>query len=115
MMMQNPDDNVFKDLLGDYAAPVADDGFTQTVMQVIDQDRAREERLRHGFIYGACFIGGVIAATQFSGLMGLVKTWLSRDLSLAQNLSYSSWTIAAIPLVVFTLWCALDQKTTELF
>jgi len=85
MMMQNPDDNLFADMLSDYAAPVADDGFSDTVLNAIETEARKVERIRRFSIYGACFIGGLIAASQLPAFLG------------------------------FVLWAALDRKASDIF
>ena len=118
MMMQTPDDNLFQDLLSDYAAPVADDGFTQSVIAQIDRDTIKTERLRRGLIYSACFIGGTIAATQFPALIkilaGLMPT-LSSPAPLPSVLPISQWAFLTMMLLGFVLWAALDRTVSELF
>jgi len=117
MMMTQPDDNVFQDVLSDYAAPVADDGFTQSIMRGIDAESQRTQNLRRGLIYGACFVGGMIAATQLPGLMTLIG---GLDVALppvpaSSPLPISQWTFVGVTLLGFVLWAALDRKTSEIF
>lgn len=121
-MMTQPDDNLFQDLLADYAAPVSDDGFTDAVMHKLQAETARTERIRRFAIYAACFIGGMIAATQIPTLMGLiagmdvaVPELPSSDALTASPLAFPQWAMISVVLLGFVLWAALDRKTSELF
>jgi len=116
MMMQNPEDNLFRDLLSDYAAPIEDDGFTKSVMRSIEHENpSRSSNLRRGLIFGACVIGGLMAAIQLPGLFRLMGQTFSPDLVSLSSLGQSSWMLGAITVVGLLLICALDQKTSELF
>jgi len=116
-MMTQPDDNLFQDMLADYIAPADDDGFTDTVMQKIQAKAARTERLRKGLIYGACFIGGVIAATQLPAFMTILEdvNVAMPDVSSPSPLPLSQWLLPAAVLLGFVLWAALDRKASEIF
>ena len=114
-MMQNPEDNLFKDLLSDYVAPIADDGFTKSVMRSINAENQYESTLRRGLILGACAIGGLMAAIQLPALFKLIGQTFSPDLASISNIGQSSWMLGGIVAVGVLLICALDQKTSELF
>ncbi len=117
MMMQNPDDNVFQDILSEYAAPVEEDGFTQSVLESIKAESKRIRRIRSVAIYGACFIGGLIAASQFPALMALIGEIDIALPSIPQTgaIPLSQWSWAGIVLLGFVLWAALDRKASEIF
>lgn len=118
MMMQNPDDNLFQDLLSDYAAPVADDGFSHAVLQTIEAQTRKVERIRKVSIYSACFAGGIIAATQIPMLVSLAaKINISLpNLPEAGALPVSQWSvIGGVTLLGFVLWAALDRKVSDIF
>jgi len=117
MMMQTPDDNLFQDLLSDYVAPVAEDGFSDAVLKSIDAEARKVERIRRFSIYGACFVGGVIAASQFPALLSMTaKIKLAAPvLPDAGALPLSLWSWAGIILLGFVLWAALDRKASDLF
>jgi len=123
MMMQNPEDTLFKDLLSDYAAPTPDDGFTQSVMSTIDAETIRTEtikieRLRRGLIYGSSFVGGAIAATQFPALLKIIAGLtpvLPNTAPLPFALPTSHWTFLTMIFLGFVLWAALDRTISELF
>jgi len=115
MMMQNPDDNLFKNLLSDYAAPLEDDGFTQAVMRSANISARHVDNFRRAMIGGACFIGGVIAATQLPALMGLIGKVDVALPAASTDLLISQWALAGIVLLGFVLWAALDRKASDLF
>ena len=114
--MQNPEDKIFQDLLSDYATPLEDAGFTESFMALVEEVDLRHRKLRRGLIFGACSIGGLISALQLPGLIDLIA---GQDFSLGtlpiSGFDQPSWTFGAILLVGFVLFCALDQKTSELF
>ena len=121
MMMQNSDDffsdKLFQDMLADYAAPVEDDGFTQNLVENIEAEAKRVERIRRVSIYGACFTGGVIAAAQLPALAAMAG---SLKLALpampdAGGLPISTFSLAAIIFLGFVLWAALDRQVSEIF
>jgi len=117
MMMQNPDDNLFKDLLSDYAEPVADEGFSDAVLKTIETETRKVDRIRRVSIYGACFVGGAIAASQLPALMimGSKLSFALPSIGEAGALPFSQWSFAGIILLGFVLWAALDRKTSEIF
>ena len=117
MMMQNPGDNLFQDLLSDYAAPVTEDGFSDSVLNAIDTEARKVERIRRFSIYGACFVGGVIAASQFPALMAMTAKikFAAPAMPDASALPLSQWSLAGLVLLGFVLWAALDRKASDLF
>ena len=71
-MMQDPiDDKMFEDLLGDYAAPVDDNGFSAKVMDSLPAVRDTDA-LRTRLISGAGLAGVLIAAFQIPALTKLI-------------------------------------------
>ena len=123
MMMQTPDDKAFRDALSDYAAPIQDDGFTQSVIAQIEKETLKTDRLRRGLIYGACFIGGAIAATQLPAFMKVLSNMSAAvkiDMTVLPStlpalLPVSQLTILMIVFLGFVLWAALDRTSSELF
>jgi len=117
MMMQNPNDNLFQDLLSSYAEPVADDGFSESVLKTIEAETRKVERIRRFSIYGACFVGGVIAASQFPGLLAMTSKikLAAPTIPDAGAIPLSQWSWAGIILLGFVLWAALDRKVSEFF
>jgi len=117
MMMQNLDDNLFQDLLSDYATPVSEDGFSDTVLNKINAEARKVERIRKISIYSACFVGGMSAATQFSSLMGLVSkiSITTPQLSTIDAAAIPVWGFAGIILFGFVLWAVLDRQVFEIF
>ncbi len=73
MMHDNFDDKMFKDLLGDYAAPLAEDGFSHSVMASLPQRDKVENKLRSVFISTGAIIGGGIAAAQIPAVWGYIS------------------------------------------
>jgi len=116
-MMTQPEDNLFQDMLTDYTMPASDDGFTDILMQKIQAEKARAERLRKSLIYGACFIGGVIAATQLPALVTLLGgvDIVVPDVPSPAPLPMSQWAFPIAVLLGFVLWAALDRKASEIF
>lgn len=115
MMMQNSDDTLFADLLSGYSAPVEDDGFTQALMADIKAAERRLESLRRIAICAACFIGGMIAASQLPALGGIIA---NMNLSLPPSpsaLPVSLWTLTGMVLLGLVLWTALDRKASDIF
>jgi len=117
MMMQNPDDNLFQDLLSNYAAPVADDGFSTSVLKTAQAQTRRVERIRRFSIYGACFVGGLIAASQFPALIAMTaKVKLAAPtIPDTGTIPLSQWSWAGLILFGFVLWAALDRKASDIF
>jgi LPXTG-motif cell wall-anchored protein len=117
MMMQNPNDNLFKDLLSDYAAPVTDDGFSASVLKIIEAETRKVERIRRFSIYGACFVGGLIAASQFPELIAMIAKIKIAAPTLPDtgSIPLSQWSWSGIILLGFVLWAALDRKTSDIF
>lgn len=117
MMMQNPDDNLFQDLLSDYAAPVAEDGFSDAVIKSIEAESRKVERIRRFSIYGACFIGGLIAASQIPALVNMTAKIKLAAPALPEtgSIPLSQWSWAGILLLGFVLWAALDRKASDIF
>jgi len=117
MMMQNPDDNLFADMLSDYAAPVADEGFSDMVLNTIQAEARKVERIRRFSIYGACFVGGVIAATQLPALVAMASKikFAIPTVPEASALPFSHWSFIGFVLLGFVLWAALDRKASDIF
>lgn len=116
-MMQTPDDNLFQNMLAEYAAPIADDGFSQNVIASLEAAGKREERIRRVSIYGASFVGGLIAASQFPALLSIVAKVNIALPGLPDGgvMSLSQWSILGVVLLGFVLWAALDRKASEIF
>ena len=71
-MMQDPiDDKMFEDLLGDYAAPVDDNGFSAKVMDSLPPV-SDTDALRTRLISSAGLVGVIIAAFQIPALTKLI-------------------------------------------
>lgn len=117
MMMQNPDDNLFQDMLADYTAPVRDDGFTHNLLETIEAEAKRVERIRKVSVYGACFAGGLIAATQLPALAAMAgKIELAMPaVPEAGVLPVSTMGLAGLVFLGFVLWAALDRQVSEIF
>lgn len=125
-MMHMPDDNNYSRLLADYLAPAGDDGFADTLMAEIDAQNvqaaaAKLARLRRIALYGAGFVGGIIAAVQlpklaamFQGVEASIPA-LPVDGINTSSLAFDPALIMAAIFVGLVLWAALDQRATELF
>ena len=66
VMHEDTEDKMFKDLLSDYAAPTADNGFSEKVMANLEP-RPDHTRLKALMVGGAGLIGAVIAGLQLPG------------------------------------------------
>lgn len=83
--IDNKDDVAIDAFMAAYMAPATDDGFTQAVMQkaralhgfIEPEITAAETRLRRVAVYGACFIGGIIAAAQLPKLLSLASSMVN--------------------------------------
>jgi len=119
MMMQNSDDffGDNKDMLSEYAAPVTDNGFSDGVLKSIEAQTRKVERIRRISIYGACFVGGIIAASQLPALVAMTaKIKLAApSIPVTDSIPLSQWSWAGIILLGFVLWAALDRKASDIF
>ncbi len=118
MLMQN-DDKQFRGLLTDYAAPSPDDGFTETVMRSIDileqqTLQVRQMKTRLYSLYGAAFLGGIMASLQLPSLITLFErfTFTLPDLS---NISTNLNLISIGLILAIALWIIFDNKITDIF
>lgn len=109
-MMNSPEDSVFKDMLSGYAAPIDDAGFTDNLLAVIDAKKARLHRMKFLFLASGCFLGGVLAATQFKSALGLL-----RQISLPEVTIAPIWLLAAALISAFIAWMTLDNKPSGSF
>ena len=116
-MMQQPDDNLFADMLSDYAAPVAEDGFSDSVLKKIEAETRKVERIRRVAIYGSCFVGGIIAASQLPALVNMTTkiNLATPSFPEASTLPASQWSLAGLILLSFVLWAVLDRKASDIF
>gem|GEM_PF-2801532 len=102
--MQDPiEDKQFQDLLGDYAAPVSDDGFSAYVMAQLPSSSANlqnTENLRRRFIGGGAIMGAVIAATQLPALVKLISKLNVPDVSMPALASVDTSPFLTSPAMV---------------
>ena len=117
MKMQEPQDNLFTELLSDYAAPVRDDGFSDVVLKVAAAEARKIERVRRFSIYGASFIGGLIAASQIPMLVSMISKMnvVVPAIPKASSLPISQWSLLGFIVLGFVLWVALDKKASDIF
>ena len=101
-MMDEPD---FETALRDYAEPVADDGFTRSVMV-----RVSPSRYRLPVLLGATVIGGVAALIQ---LPGLIESFYKIDVFQFDLPTVQPLTLTALGILGFIAWAALDRGWTE--
>ncbi|HFB54725.1 MAG TPA: hypothetical protein ENJ46_02280 [Hellea balneolensis] len=71
MFMENSEDRMFKDLLTDYAAPVADEGFSDHVLASLPRTRDTQ-RLKLAAIGSAFFMASLIFIAQLPSLFRLL-------------------------------------------
>lgn len=124
MMHETPEDNMFTDLLGEYAAPIADNGFSAKVLadiQMHTQEANTETRqnLKNFIVGGAAIIGGMVAALQLPALWTYVKglsvpvvevptlDLSSVQTSIGANMATPSYTLAAFAMMAaLCIWLA---------
>ena len=132
---QNPDpqrpDKDFQTLLQDYAAPIEDNGFSQTVLQNIDiialqKTLAKRTKYRLYSLYGAGFLGGILTATQIPSLgklfeqtfAAMPKTNIESTHFNPANLSLIELDPTFIGLAIMgglALWAMIDSKISDIF
>lgn len=95
----------FETLLRDYAAPVADNGFTDAVM-----DRVSPTRYRLPVLAGAAFIGGAFALLQ---LPELIESFYKLDLFQFDIPAVQPLVLTALGILGFIAWAALDRGWTD--
>jgi len=95
----------FETLLRDYAAPVADNGFTDSVM-----DRVSPTRYRVPILAGAAFLGGALALFQ---LPGLIENFYKLDLFQFDMPTVQPLALTALGILGFIAWAALDRGWTD--
>ena len=104
-MSQNQDHD-FRSLLADYAAPVADDGFTQTVLR-----RSAKIKGRRPIIAPLiAAVLGLLAGTIWAQFVSLDHIWARISKTslpdVSGTLGLSSY--ALIPVLVLVLWLIID-------
>lgn len=105
-IMTHPEDDSFKALLEDYAAPLEDNGFTNHVMKAVQQKQRHMQRVKFAFLAAGSFTGGIIAA----GQMPRVWTFIANISLPANPLALAG--LAA--LFAFIVWATLDNKAQGL-
>jgi len=121
MMMSEPENNLFKELLSDYAAPVADNGFTDALMQEIQLRQQKRERLRRSLLGTAFFVGGIIAATQVPNLVNLLAQYSPSlpELKTGELMTTAKtsplWSLLGVTVFGFVLWSLLDNRDASIF
>ena len=128
-MTSNPQNSDFQALLQDYMKPVADNGFTQSVLTEIGtQGQQHEQNItiyRRFGLYSAAFIGGIIAAVQLPKLNQLFKNLnvnqpalpnveISNLETITTSLSQNTTLIGGALIILFALWITLDQRSAEI-
>lgn len=101
IMIQSGDEN-FQALLSEYAAPIEDDGFSETVLRMASDRETRLKLLKFGFLATGCFFGGMIAATQLKSMLRFAA-----DVTLPHQ---PLWTLLIAVIFAFVVWATLDNK-----
>jgi hypothetical protein len=75
MMHDNAEDRMFKDLLGDYAAPMDDNGFSANVLAKLETtvDVTRMARIKSAMVGSAAIVGTAFAGLQLPALWRFVS------------------------------------------
>lgn len=103
MMVDNTEDNEFRELLSDYAEPISDDGFSEHVLM---QTYAPQNvgRIKNIMVGGAALLAAFMAVPQLGKLKQLVGGVKLPELSLPANLlettSMPNMTIIALLAVL---------------
>ena len=117
MMMTNPEDDMFGNLLADYAAPLPDEGFSARVLEGIKAQQRRARRVKRRILAGAVVLGGAIAATQVPALVRLTKSFAGQstpkisELPSLTSLPYGAPIIVGV--FIFMLWVIVDNRGSE--
>lgn len=137
MTPMNPkDDARLKAFLSDYAAPITDDGFSDRLMALAAQEASlnnapspRERRIRRWALYGAYFVGGVIAAVQMPTLRRVMQgaleampsaaplptaeagQWLSavNTSDMLGNMPLMALTVAGLSVALIMVWVIANE------
>lgn len=91
----------FKTLLGDYAEPVADNGFSDAVMK-----RVSPTRYRIPVLAGAAGLGGVIALPH---LPELIEIFYNSEIVQFDIAALNPLALTALGVLGFITWAALDR------
>ena len=112
MMQENTEDNMFNALLSDYAAPIGDDGFSESVLANLPTTQ-NSNPSKAKFVSIAAFIGGGFAALQIPSLWQYISSLKLPNLSVP-NLEVgqietlatgSSYTLVATALfAIIMIW-----------
>lgn len=73
MMQDNTEDNMFNALLSDYAAPVSDGGFSESVLEKLPTTQISNP-LKAKFVSIAALVGGGFAALQIPSLWQYISS-----------------------------------------
>lgn len=101
MTKRDIDDQDFASLLRDYAAPVADNGFTAATLTKIDA----QSKLRTAVLFGASILGGVVALSQMPSVMDMMNSY--------QLPNMNPLTLTLCGLLGFVAWAALDRGWSD--
>jgi hypothetical protein len=118
------DDNKFQNLLSDYVAPTPDEGFSDAFMTQLSAEETRLPLYRRLALYGAGFIGGIIAALQLPNLVSLLQG-LNVDLpaasmsgldaaSVLTGMTQLSALLIAGLILGIAVWATLDQRSAAI-
>lgn len=122
MKMIDPKDPDLNALMQEYGAPLDDAGFSDRVMKAA----ARQAALRRGVIGSACFIGGIIAASQLKVLGGILRKFAPQTpdmsapfgtMTAAMTASTSgsiAFYVCAAMIAGFTIWLAKDALDSQI-
>ena len=114
MMIDNTEDNEFRELLADYAAQIADDGFSAMVMdnvpegvmtQVPAAKPTQAPRLKYTLIGGASILAALVAAPQVQKLHHMISSVQVPDVSLSANFwqNFNAPTVAMFAILSMTI------------
>lgn len=134
MMMNTPDDNLYRDLLKAYAAPTGDAGFTDGVMRTLAEQQSHTQagdQIKPYILALAIITGGGIAALQIPKLVNLVKKvpvsslpapnlpesavlgsgWITQ---LSANLTnLPDWGVVGLAMLILVIFTTLADQTVR--
>lgn len=117
MMMTNPENDMFAQLLAEYTAPLPDDGFSNRVVENLKTQQRYVQRVRRRILAGAVVLGGAIAATQVPAFVRLTKNFTAQSTAQISELSSLTSLPYGAPIIVgvfiFMLWALVDNRGSE--
>ncbi len=106
IIMTHSENNDFRDILSSYAAPLEDEGFTDSVLLALQTKQQTLRLLRFSFLASGSFLGGMMAATQAKPAFQMLST-----VSIPAE---PIWISALAMLFGFVVWATIDNRGISL-